>query len=409
MVIFGDHTCNIKYVDFDFVAGADGIKILRPLQIDEKFFHLLTVTRPIEGRGYGRHYSRLLDNLAPLPPLAEQRRIVERVDQLMALCDQLEERETQASATHQALSKSALHALTTADGPDAFQTAWSRIRDHFDPLFITPESVKALRQTILQLAVMGKLVPQDSNDEPASVLLKKIAAEKARLVKEGKIRKPKPLPSIKPEEVPFDLPVGWEWCRLSELSLLITKGSSPKWQGVQYVEEGEGIFFVTSENVGNFKIILKKKKYVEAKFNEIEPRSILKRNDILMNIVGASIGRTAIYELDESANINQAVCLIRLSKKMNPLLHSFALHFFNNPLCVSLMFSKQVDNARANLSMGNIAKFTIPLPPLPEQARIVAKVDQLMALCDRLEEQLQQSQTDGARLMEATVHHLSAA
>ena len=108
-----------------------------------------------------------------------------------------------------------------------------------------------------------------------------------------------------------------------------------------------------------------------------------------MNIVGASIGRTAFFDIDANANINQAVCLIRVFHLH--LESQFLLHFFNSDVCLSYMFDKQVDNARANLSMGNIAGFIIPIPPISEQHRIIAKVDQLMALCDQLKTRLTQA------------------
>jgi type I restriction enzyme S subunit len=272
----------------------------------------------------------------------------------------------------------------------------SFLGQHFEVLAEAPGGIKKLRQMILKLAVMGKLVPQDPNDEPASILLQKIHTEKERLIKAGKIKKQKPLPSITEEEKPYPLPNGWEWVRLLEICENITKGSSPKWQGINYTDKNDGIMFITSENVGNFSLRLQKIKYVEKKFNEIEPRSILKKNDILMNIVGASIGRTAIYNIEEVANINQAVCLIRPVINGKNVSLQYLLQYLNTPFCINLMFDKQVDNARANLSMGNIAKFPIPLPPLSEQRRIVAQVDRLMALCDDLE--LQQKQREKKRL-----------
>ncbi|HCH6572296.1 TPA: restriction endonuclease subunit S, partial [Vibrio parahaemolyticus] len=249
--------------------------------------------------------------------------------------------------------------------------------------------VKKLRELILELAVRGKLVPQDPSDEPASVLLERIAAEKAQLVKDKKIKKPKKLPKIKKEEAPFKLPKGWSFSRLEDLCELITKGSSPKWQGVSYTENPEDVLFVTSENVGAFELLLENRKYVEKKFNDIEPRSILRKEDFLMNIVGASIGRTALYDIDDLANINQAVCLIRSFPQQ--VSTRFFLTFFNSLTCVSYMYDKQVENARPNLSMGNISKFVIPVPPIHEQHRIVAKVDELMALCDQLEQQTEDS------------------
>lgn len=341
----------------------------------------------------------LKSTVAPLPPLAEQHRIVAKVDELMAICDQLEKQQEASIGAHETLVQTLLDSLTATSERDGFQQAWARIAEHFDTLFTTEWSIDQLKQTILQLAVMGRLVPQDPSDEPASVLLKKIAAEKARLVKEGTIKKQKKLPPIEDEEKPFDLPEGWAWERLEALTELITKGSSPKWQGVSYTENPDDILFVTSENVGAFELRLDKEKYVERKFNEIEPRSILRKNDVLMNLVGASIGRTAIFNVDRLANINQAVCLIRMHS--NNLSLKFLLLFFNSAICISYMYDKQVENARANLSMGNVAKFIIPMPPLAEQHRIVAKVDELMALCDSLTARIHTAQTVQLHLADA--------
>ena len=333
--------------------------------------------------------SDLAELILIIPPIAEQHRIVAKVDELMALCDQLENQHNNAAEAHEKLVTHLLGTLIQSQNAEDFNTHWQRISEHFDTLFTTEASIDALKQTLLQLAVMGKLVPQDPNDEPASELLKRIQAEKAKLIVEGKIKKDKPLTAISEEEKPFDLPAGWVWVRLIDLASLITKGSSPKWQGVNYTNNPDDIMFVTSENVGSYKLLLDTPKYVERKFNDIEPRSILKNGDFLMNIVGASIGRTAVYDLDTLANINQAVCLIRIAT-FN-LSCMFVLHFFNSETCLEYMFDKQVDNARPNLSMGNISKFLIPIPPLVEQHRIVAKVDELMAISDQLRSSVTES------------------
>lgn len=334
-----------------------------------------------------------------LPPMHEQEKVVARVKELMSLCDQLEQQSLSSLDAHSQLVETLLATLTDSQNAEELTENWARISQHFDTLFTTEASIDALKQTILQLAVMGKLVPQDPNDEPASELLKRIEQEKAQLVKEGKIKKQKPLPPVSDEEKPFVLPEGWCWCRLETITELITKGSSPKWQGVSYTDNPKDVLFITSENVGSFKILLDSEKYVEKKFNEIEPRSILKRNDILMNIVGASIGRTAIFNMNRNANINQAVCLIRVIS--NSILLSYLLNFFNSDICLSYMFDKQVDNARANLSMGNIAKFVLPIPPLNEQKRIVEHIDNLMSICDKLQSRLQSAQQTQLHLADA--------
>ena len=150
-----------------------------------------------------------------LPPIQEQHRIVAKVDELMALCDQLENQHNNASVAHEKLVTQLLGTLTQSQNAEDFNTHWQRISEHFDTLFTTEASIDALKQTLLQLAVMGKLVPQDPNDEPASELLKRILAEKAKLIAEGKIKKDKPLAPINDEEKPFELPVGWEPVRLN--------------------------------------------------------------------------------------------------------------------------------------------------------------------------------------------------
>lgn len=346
------------------------------------------------------------ENPFPLPPLAEQHRIVAKVDQLMSLCDELEERQKKKRETRVLLNSVAINQLLTAREPDTFAKHWQRICNNFDLLYSAPENIGKLRQAILQLAVMGKLVPQDPNDEPASVLLKKIRFDKELLIQEGKIKKEKSSLSVEAEKIPFEVPTGWEWVRLETLCEVITKGSSPKWQGINYVSSGEGILFITSENVRNYYLDLDNSKYVEEKFNQIESRSILKINDILMNIVGASIGRTAIYNSDKIANINQAVCLIRILGQEKLINLNYLLHFFNSPICISFMFDKQVNNARANLSMGNIAKFLVPLPPYQEQNKIVQKVSKFITLCDQLETSLTQSQANSERLIDTAVRQL---
>lgn len=344
----------------------------------------------------------------PLPPLEEQKRIVAKVDELMRLCDELERAQVTQREARQRLNRAALDQLLAARDTGEFQARWQMVSHHFPTLTATPNQIGELRQTVLQLAVQGKLTRQDPQDEPAPALLRRIRAERERLVKEKRLKRADPLPPVNPDETPFALPSGWTWVRLGELAETITKGSSPKWQGINYTDASIGVLFITSENVRNYILNVSEPKYVESKFNEIEPRSILKHNDILMNIVGASIGRTALYDLNEVANINQAVCLIRLVKPEVLISLDYMLHFFNSNTSINLMFDKQVDNARANLSMSNIAKFPIPFPPLEEQRRIVAAVNRLTALCDELEAGVHHAEEDGERLLRAAVRSLLA-
>lgn len=277
-----------------------------------------------------------------LPPLAEQKRIVAKIEELLPLIDR-------------------------------YEKAWSRLEE-FNRRFPAD-----MQKSLLQMAIQGKLVEQRPEEGTGEELYRQIQAEKQRLIKEGKIKKEKPLPEITEDEKPFDIPENWEWARLGDLARLITKGSSPRWQGIQYTEHG--LLFVTSENVGAYSLLWKTKKYVDNRFNKLSPRSKLMKGDLLTNIVGASIGRTAVYDLDEPANINQAVCIVRL---INMGLLHYILLYMNSTTAYNIMMSDKVDTARANISLTNVSNFLVPLPPLAEQKRIVAKLEELLPLCERL-------------------------
>ena len=252
-------------------------------------------------------------------------------------------------------------------------------------------TAKDLKNALLQEAVQGKLVPQIASEGNARDLLEEIRKEKLSHgldfanAKSGKRKSKKETAlagsnpcDISDDEVPFDIPENWCWCRLGELAEIITKGSSPSWQGINYVDKG--ILFVTSENVGDEELLLSKRKFIEQKFNEIQPRSILQKGDILTNIVGASIGRTAIFDLDiKNANINQAVALIRLKNKQ---LNSYIVKVLNSKTIIDQMTDNTVNTARANISLTTVENFKIPLPPLAEQKRIVAAIEKFMPLIE---------------------------
>ncbi|MEH7470114.1 restriction endonuclease subunit S, partial [Priestia megaterium] len=302
-----------------------------------------------QGTGQPNVNATSLGNLVlPLPPVVEQERIVTKVNELFKQCDQLFKVFINKQTRSEVLNRSIFARLDDYMNPSYSEDLRFLIKN-INYLCNDKENINQLRKSLLSLALQGKLVEQDSTCEPASILLEKVKEEKERLIREKKIKKEKLLPQITDEEKPFELPHRWEWVRLQDISHLITKGSSPKWQGVEYTENPDDVLFITSENVGNFNLILKKKKYVQKRFNEIEPRSILQKGDLLMNIVGASIGRTAIFNIEACANINQAVCLIRPT---GMVIKEYLLLFFNSQLCISYMYDNQVDSARANLSMG---------------------------------------------------------
>lgn len=350
--------CKTGYVDIDLQRITAGgfvyiIRCLDKTKIDSKFllyFFSSTFNKEqckpnIHKSGqafYNLKKSGLIEQPICLPPLAEQKRIVAKIEELLPYIDR-------------------------------YEAAWTKLED-FNKRFPVD-----MQKSILQYAIQGKLVEQRPEEGTGEDLYQQIQKEKQRLIKEGKIKKEKPLPKITEDEIPFDIPESWKWVRLGSLAELITKGSSPSWQGIKYVDKG--LLFVTSENVGVEQLLLANPKYLEEKFNEIQERSVLKKGDILTNIVGASIGRTAIYDRDELANINQAVCLIRLVDKR---LNVYITKYLNSYVAYRIMMNDKVDTARANISLTNISDFIVPLPPLAEQKRIVAKLEEILPLCEKL-------------------------
>jgi len=342
---------------------------------------------------------KLRSFLIALPPLPEQHRIVAKVDELMALCDTLEQQQEDSIQAHETLVEALLEALTSAADADAFQAAWQRISEHFDVLFTTQHSIDKLKETILQLAVMGKLVPQDPKDEPASIFLEKIASERELLIKKGKVKNQAILPEIKNE--PFSSPLGWRFCRLNNLVVRLGSGSTPR--GGKSAYKQKGIPFLRSQNVWNDGLHLDDIAFISEETHESMSNTHVYPDDILLNITGASLGRSTIFPKElKTANVSQHVTIIRLiNLKMGPFLHCLIL----SPYVQKLVWARQVGMAIEGLSKKVLEQFEIPVPPLAEQYRIVARVDELMALCDQLKESLQQAQQTQIHLTDAVVEN----
>ena len=326
----------------------------------------------------------LAECLFPLPPLAEQSRIVAKVEELMALIDRLEKKVSHGDTARGKLLDALLAAL--ADSPDAAATAdaWAQLAPHFDLLFQTSADVDRLQQTLLTLAVKGRLVPQDPNDEPAAELLKRIRAEKQRLVAGGTIKRETPFAEISDSEKPYSLPHGWQWVRLNQLLSKIGAGSTPL--GGKEVYVSSGVKFLRSQNVWNEGLRLTDTAYVKPETHEKMSGTKVLPNDLLFNITGASIGRCAVVpESIGEANVSQHVTIVRpVQREIVPLLH---LVLISSHVQQTVM-DVQVGVSREGLSISKLGKFVIPLPPLAEQSRIVAAVASLTALCDRLRKHL---------------------
>jgi type I restriction enzyme, S subunit len=337
-----------------------------------------------------------------LPPEKEQHRIVAKVDELMKLCDQLEQQTEASIAAHQVLVETLLATLTNSANAEELMDNWQRISAHFDTLFITEESIDQLKQTILQLAVMGKLVPQNPADEPASELLKRIAKEKAQLVKDGKIKKQKALPSIADDEKPFELPDGWEWCRLDDICCGITSGSTPP---KNIFQDQAGIPYLKVYNIRNQKIDFEyNPQFVDPDYHSSKlARSILYPGDVVMNIVGPPLGKIAVIpESYPEWNCNQAITFFRpIDRSLNKYIYTYltAGTFLDS---IELIGTAGQDN----ISVTKSRSIVLPTPPLEEQFRIVHKVNELMNICDHLKQYVRDSQQTQLLFTDAIVEQV---
>ena len=331
----------------------------------------------------------------PLPPEAEQSRIVTRVEELMRLCDALEAKGQLGAAQHTQLVSTLLGTLTASATPEELADHWQRVAQHFDLLAGRPEAIDALEQTLLQLAVRGLLVPQDPQDEPASALLQKIRTEKDRLIATGQIKQGKPLPPITDEEKPFELPVGWEWGRLEQLSIAIVDcpHSTPK-----FVESGRLCLDTNSFKQGV--LLPHKLRFVdESTFVERNARLAPQPGDLVFAREG-SVGESILIPDGVDACLGQRVMLFRFSTQVSK---EFVRLAISSTSFLDALLAMHKGIGAKHVNVGDMRNAVIPLPPLPEQSRIVTRITALRRLCADLRQRLAERQSVQARLAEALV------
>lgn len=342
---------------------------------------------------------KFLELLVPIPPLAEQRRIVNKVDELISVCNQLEQQQTENYETHQILVTNLLNTFTNAADNNEFIELWKRIKDNFDVLFTTEESVEQLKQTILQLAVMGKLVPQDPNDKPASILLEKIAEEKVKLIEEGKIKEQRALPQIGKNEKPFDIPKVWEWARMQTLVFLLGDGL----HGTPNYTNGTKYYFINGNNLNNGKIEIKPDTKTVS-FDEMQKyKKDLSSNSVLISING-TLGNVAFYN-GEEIMLGKSACYFNLS---NAISKHYIKILIQSPYFNNYAIRNATGTTIKNLGLKAMNEFPVPLPNITEQKFIVAKVDELFSICDALKEQISNSQITKIQLADAVVERAVA-
>ena len=274
-----------------------------------------------------------------------------------------------------------------------------KLLEHFKELSLHPENAEQLKGLILQLAIQGKLTAnwrQENPDlEPASELLKRIEAEKKKLIAEKKIKKEKTLPPVENDEMPYELPEGWVWCRMGQIAEKLGAGSTPTGGKSAYVDKG--IMFFRSQNIYNHYLKLQDVALIPELTHEKMKGTKVKPKDILLNITGGSIGRCALIPDNfTTANVSQHVAIVRMIElETREYIHQFVI----SPGFQDRIMDVQVGVSREGLSMTKLKMFPTPLPSLEEQKVIVEKVNSLMALCDKLEQQIETSNIQIEQLM----------
>ena len=357
-------------------------------------FHTLGLDTLGKGIKPGLNRNDAYNLTIAIPPQSEQKAIVSKVNELMSLCDQLEQYSLTSLDAHQQLVETLLTTLTSSQNADELAENWARISEHFDTLFITEASIDALKQTILQLAVMGKLVPQDPNDEPASELLKRIAKEKVQLVKDGKMKKQKPLPPISDEEKPFVTPNNWEWVRFGEIGEIKgggtpSKNNSAFWEGdipwvspkdmkVDYISKSE--LSISQDAVQNSSVTL------------ISEESLLfvVRGMILAHTFPVAISKKEV-------TINQDMKAISTD-----LYHpDFLIKMMQACSIRVLSLVDRSSHGTCKLVSDKLFSLVLPLPPLKEQLRISSEVDSFINDCEKLKKIIKATQQTQLHLADA--------
>lgn len=329
LVMFGDHTRNVKFVDFPFVISADGTKFMKAIRIEPKFLYywMKNAAEYLRNRGYARHFSLLKKELVPLPPLAEQQRIVEKVGALFAELESIERSQEKVAAIQGELNK-----------------------------------------RILERAIQGKLVPQRPEDGTAEELYQQIQKEKKKLIAAGKLKKEKPLPPITEEEIPFDIPDSWKWVRMGDIFMHNTGKAQ---NSTAETRNGITRKFITTSNVYWNRFDFTKVKEMLFTEKEIEKCSVQK-GDLLV-CEGGDCGRAAIWQDGES------MCIQNHIHRLRPIVGVEVMFFY---YIFWLLKQMGYINGKGvgikGLSSNTLHKLPCPLPPLAEQERIVKKLELML-------------------------------
>ena len=368
------------------------------------FYYLLSMRSQLRAKGAGGAQpniskTKIVATAFPLPPYEEQLRIVGKIDELFEQTRELACRLNSAESQRKKFHTAVIHQLTEAKTPKETGAAWHLIRDNFDRLYTDPKTIAELKQAILQLAVMGRLVPQGPHDESADELVRESKTIKDRLLHVGKIRKRMKVEPLLEVEVAFEVPPNWLWTKLDnivDVASGVTKGR--KLSGIETVN----LPYLRVANVQRGYLNLDVIKTIEVKTDEIA-KYRLQNGDLLLTEGGDAdkLGRSAIWrgQIKECIHQNHVFRARPLSKRLNAEWLMLCTNSYYGK-DFFLAASKQTTNL-ASINMTQLRNFPVALPPISEQERILAEVDKLLAMCDKLAEQIQSFENIRSNLSDA--------
>jgi type I restriction enzyme, S subunit len=331
--------------------------------------------------------------LLPIPPMAEQHRIVAKIDELLALCDQLEQQQTQRIEAHETLVETLLTTVTRAASPRELTAAWTRIATHFDILLTSEHSIDQIERTIVQLAVMGKLAPQDRNDGDVLALLDSCDARRRAVAETDRRADLDPQPILSAEDR-WEVPETWAWRGLGDLVLFVDyRGKTPP-------KQSSGVRLLTAKNVRRGHIDLSPEEFVsEEEYMAWMTRGFPKIGDVLFT-TEAPLGNAAVVYLSERFALAQRVICFQDYGGFDPeflVLQIMSIQF------QAILDKNGTGMTAKGIKASKLKQLPVAIPPLAEQRRIVAKVGELTALCDALKERLSQAQTTQIHLADVIV------
>lgn len=404
------HTFPVAVTTREVVINQD-MKALTPSHAPLAGYIVLTlralepqVLKAVERSSHGtcKLNSDVLESLAiPLPPLAEQKRIVAKVDELMGLCDRLEAQQKEREAKHAVLARAALARFAEAPTPENLQYLFHE-SFHIDPA--------DLRKSILTLAVQGKLVSSELGTESANKVLKRIQNQIADAIASRRIRKARSAENPQATSL-FQLPKSWEWTQLAciaavEDNAMCDGPFGSKLKTEHYVAE-TGYAVLRLGNIGEGYFIKGKEGHITRTHFESLASNHIRPGDLLVAGLADPLIRCCEVPPDVGPAVNKSDCFrLRVHSEID---RSYVRHYLNSPVAKAFAAEENHGMTRERINLASAKALPIPLPPLAEQRRIVAKVESLMALVDRLEAQLAESRQLATRLLDAAVAELTAA